>query len=423
MPAASATAQDQAGPDAALVDWARAHAMPSDSAFAFLRGLVGRARILALGEPVHGGHEPLAFRNRLIAHAVERLGFTAVALESGLTESMLADDFIQGRGGDIDSVTRYGLTWSFQYLPENRALLGWLKEHNARTARKVHLYGIDLTGAEDDGVYPNAGRAVRAALADLRRVAPARGAELAATLEPMMDRFLPARYSTYTAAERTALARALGDLDRELRAAPAGAKPEARRLKALGVRNAWIAIRLNDIMALPPDQNVAGAVLRDSTMAENTRWVRVQEGARGRIVLFAHDGHIKNAATALDIPAFRGSVKAQDQYLRSWFGPDLVTIGSVAGTFVGRVNSGTGWLEDGGDTPAEPGTFAATLRAVGIPGFVLDLRTGDRAGPIREALERPLAFQVREGPAPFSPRQAFDAIVYFDRVSRTMLLR
>ena len=124
MPAASATAQDQAGPDAALVDWARAHAMPSDSAFAFLRGLVGRARILALGEPVHGGHEPLAFRNRLIAHAVERLGFTAVALESGLTESMLADDFIQGRGGDIDSVTRYGLTWSFQYLPENRALLG-----------------------------------------------------------------------------------------------------------------------------------------------------------------------------------------------------------------------------------------------------------------------------------------------------------
>ena len=287
----------------------------------------------------------------------------------------------------------------------------------------MHLYGIDLTGAEDDGVYPNAGRAVRAALADLRRVAPARGAELAATLEPMMDRFLPARYSTYTAAERRALAHALRDLHRALRAASAGPKPEARRVKALAVRNAWIAIRPNEIMALPPAENVAGATLRDSTMAENTRWVGEQEGARGRIVLFAHDGHIKNAMTTYDIPAFRGSVKAQGQYLRSWFGPDLVTIGSVAGTFVGRVNVGTGWLEEGADTPAEPGTVAAMLSAVGLPGFMLDLRTGDRVGPIREALQRPWALQGREGPAPFSPRQAFDAIVYFDRVGRTTLLR
>lgn len=32
--------------------------------------LVGSARIVALGEPAHGAHEPLAFRNQLFAYTM-----------------------------------------------------------------------------------------------------------------------------------------------------------------------------------------------------------------------------------------------------------------------------------------------------------------------------------------------------------------
>src|SRR5467141_3989102 len=71
--------------DSIVTRWARtkAIALPPidgayrDSAFAFLGGLVGGARILALGELVHGAHEPLAFRNHVIRYAVTHLGFTA----------------------------------------------------------------------------------------------------------------------------------------------------------------------------------------------------------------------------------------------------------------------------------------------------------------------------------------------------------
>ena len=53
-----------------------------------LKSLVGAARVVALGEPTHGAHEPLAFRNRLIRFLVEQMGFTAVALETGFTEDV-----------------------------------------------------------------------------------------------------------------------------------------------------------------------------------------------------------------------------------------------------------------------------------------------------------------------------------------------
>jgi erythromycin esterase len=428
----TAGAQSSPRPDSALVRWARVQAVAlapvdavyRDSSFAFLDRTVGNARILAFGEPVHGGHEPLVFRNRLIRYVVERLGFTAVAVESGLTEAMLADDFVQGGPGNVDSVVRHGFTWSFQFLPENRELLIWLREHNAHAARKVHLYGIDLTGSEDVGAFPNGARAVRAAISELARANPARGAELGARLEAMMDRFLPARFGQYSASDRARLRAGLDTLYRALRGAPPDSDPDRQRRRMRGLRNGWMAIRLDELLTRwGRDGTPAGAALRDSTMAENTRWVVEEEGGEGRIVLFAHDGHIKNSPTVYRGPKFSGSWKVQGQYLRTWFGPKLVTIGSVGGMLIGNVNNQTGWLKEGPETPAESGTFAAALKDVGLRCFVLDLRSGDQVPIVRAAISRPWVLQAKLGVSLLRPRRAFDAIVYFDRVSPTTLLR
>src|SRR5688500_15556326 len=79
----------------AFAKWATAHALPittlesggNDSDLLPLESAIGAARVVALGEPRHGVHEPLAFRNRLFRFMVEQMGFTAIALESGFTES------------------------------------------------------------------------------------------------------------------------------------------------------------------------------------------------------------------------------------------------------------------------------------------------------------------------------------------------
>ena len=86
----------QNAPTQAFQQWAREHVHPivsidndahGNADLRPLRNIIGGAQVVALGEPFHLGHEPLAMRNRLIRYAVTQLGFTAVALETSLSTS------------------------------------------------------------------------------------------------------------------------------------------------------------------------------------------------------------------------------------------------------------------------------------------------------------------------------------------------
>jgi len=213
--------------DSILVQWARSQAVSlrpvdqpyTDSAYAFVRPLVGTAHLLALGETIHGGHEPLQFRNQVIKYAVTRLGFTAVALESGLTEGDLVDDYIHGGAGNADSVARAGLTYGFGYLPEDRELIAWLRDHNAHTTHQVSFYGVDLTGGDDyNGVFPGAPKTMGSALAFLQEVAPTTSAAFRARLATFVGRFTPPHYRELSSSQRGQLRAALDTLYRTMRA-------------------------------------------------------------------------------------------------------------------------------------------------------------------------------------------------------------
>ena len=94
--------------DDAFRSWARTHAIALPTCSSILSGAdyaamadgIGGARVVALGEPVHGAHEPLAVRNCLFRYLVEEQGFTAIALESGLNESRRLHDYAAGGSGD-----------------------------------------------------------------------------------------------------------------------------------------------------------------------------------------------------------------------------------------------------------------------------------------------------------------------------------
>ncbi len=97
------------GGDDASIKWASGHANPVktlDPGANFqdllaLKSMIGTARVVALGENIHGAHEPMASRNRLFRFLVQQMGFTAIALESGFTESRLVDSFVGGGPGDF----------------------------------------------------------------------------------------------------------------------------------------------------------------------------------------------------------------------------------------------------------------------------------------------------------------------------------
>ena len=142
----------------AFAKWAATHAAPvttvesasNDSDLLLLESTIGTARVVALGEPMHGAHEPLAFRNRLFRFLVERMGFTAIALESGFTESISARSFIEGGEGDAETAARTGLSWQGGF-PENRELIHWMRDYNAHASSVGHRKIPSLRHRHDDG--------------------------------------------------------------------------------------------------------------------------------------------------------------------------------------------------------------------------------------------------------------------------------
>lgn len=88
----------------AFIAWARSAASEfrgveldaNDSDLRPFCDLVGRAHVVALGEPGHGAHQPLELRNRIFAYLVEHCGFTAIALETSFTESRAVHDYVAG---------------------------------------------------------------------------------------------------------------------------------------------------------------------------------------------------------------------------------------------------------------------------------------------------------------------------------------
>jgi erythromycin esterase len=115
-----------------------------------LRNMIGDATIVGLSEGVHGGAEPLAFRNRLFRYLVEELGFDAIAIESGIIESRLIHDYVAEGQGDFEAVVQQGLSWTFDTYPQNRELIRWMKDYNSKlpsSGRKLQFFGFDVAGS------------------------------------------------------------------------------------------------------------------------------------------------------------------------------------------------------------------------------------------------------------------------------------
>lgn len=136
-----------------------------------LRTIIGDARVVALGEPALGMHEPLAFRNRLFEYLVEELGFTAIAVESALPESRLLADYVAGGPGKEADMLAGTRTWWHEPLEKNLQLVRWMRARNTKSGRKlpVRFFGIDLSYTGPWGSRPTP-MALQSALDYLARV-------------------------------------------------------------------------------------------------------------------------------------------------------------------------------------------------------------------------------------------------------------
>lgn len=403
--------------------WAKAHAIPIQTVEAGnsvtdlrrLKPVIGAARVVALGEPAHGAHEPLAFRHKLFRYLVEEFGFTAIAIESGLPESRPLFDFVADGKGDLAQLLRSSFTCA-PASQEHEELLRWMRDYNANAAhpRKIRYYAIDV-GRCGQGTP----LATEDALAYLARVDAASGERLRAVFQPLQERLAAQNAALLSEAESDRLSAALEDLlallERErpaFIAASSATDYHWAHRNAMAARQAHRQYRVRPTeppgTGLPPSA-WRSASQRGAAMADNVRWVLEQEGPQGRVLVFAHNAHIKNARTEGGVwSGFERQPTVMGQHLRAALGAELVIIGTSA------AQNGTGLPSA---TPAADSLDAALAR-VGQPRFLLDLRAAHTDRAVNAWLTEPRSMRANFMQSlTLSPGTAFDALLFVDTLT------
>ena len=430
MGGAAATAADANATAGALVAWARSAASPlrtvearaGHADLAPLAAALGSAPVVALGEPGHGAHQPLAFRNRLFRYLVGHQGFTAIALETSFTEAREIDDFVMGGPGDAATLAKRDLTWGFGSYEENVRLIQWMRDYNARAGvrRKLHFYGIDMSGANDDADFTHADVAVRAVDRYLRQTSPQYSQRLTTAIAPELS--LMDRVGYWQMARQHE--RALNGLLQSLQTYLVANAPALRRASSAvdydwAAHNLEVARQLRDFLRLqtalegtstaihPLDYRLDNA--REAAMAANVLWALREEGPHGRLLVFAHDAHVMNGRTRGGMwRVYKEPPVMMGARLRARLGARLVIIGTLA------AHNGPG-LPSG---RATPGSVEAALGSLGLPLLALDLRKARENSGANAWLHerRPIRMNF-DTQLDVVPARAFDIIIFIDRVT------
>jgi erythromycin esterase len=266
---------------------------------------VGSARIVALDEQTHGGHEEFALKTRLLRYLHERLGFDVLVLESGFFDVGQLQEAMQG-GARVDDLAPGNIFFMYSKSAEGRRLLQYI-DATRGTAHPLVLAGMD---SQHSGLLSQRELLPRlsAFLASHGSGVPAspEWAGFAATVAAMTA----LRQEPPPAAERAAFDQASAQIAREL----AGLRQESPA--AIGSAGWWGRV-VADLPAQAQSLWVAPrGNARDQAMGDNVVWIAEHQAPGRRVVVWGHAIHLMHDVPDAAAPPFAGTV------VRRRFGAD-----------------------------------------------------------------------------------------------------
>ena len=388
-----------------------------------IENMIGDAKIVGLSEGQHAAAEPLIFRNRLFKHLVEHQGFSAIAIESGIVESRVLNDYVTQGKGDFDTVLRQGFSNGFDTFRQNGELIRWMREYNARLspdAAKVQIFGLDVSGSPgniDAARGPDT--ALQSALEYFRVVDP----QAAEHMQSRVGPFLPVLkgingYGDLKESERDTLTAAIADLVSLMERQEFAYVEKSSKDDFDWAERAAIGARQTDtwFRRMPLGWKLEDGLgwtryatqVRDRTMADNLGWVLSRLGPRGRVLVFAASGHLASTVVQVPTQPTREMIPL-GKYVKERFGSDFINIlNLVANGEIAYCSANPRRL-----MPLKPPPESAVetlFAAVNVSRYVLDLR---RAPPgvsswLRQAHDHWNGF----GAAQFATADAFDLVYY-----------
>ena len=381
-----------------------------------LRQMVGDARVVALGEATHGTREFFRMKHRLLRFLVERMGFSAFAIEATWPEANRIDRYVRTGEGDPEVLLSglYFWTWNTSEVLD---MIRWMRAHNS-AGGSVGFYGFDMQ-------YP--GMAIDNVRRFIRTVDPRATAEFDEHLACLATYANDARgqfpyggngYRGQNQAQRDSC---LADLRWVEGTIVSRRDPYATRTS----ETEWARAARSARVALQYEQMASSRESRDAAMAENARWLLEQLGPQAKIVLWAHNGHVGN---------YDGSMGS---LLRQQLGSQLFVMGFdfARGSFTGVRMSGSTSLSLETLTADEPlaSSYEQQFSAAGMPAFLLDLRGRGNQGEDSAWLAGPRSFRSigccydPAAPGNYWMRETrlpalFDAVTFFETSTPSAVL-
>ena len=360
--------------------------------------------VLGFGEALHGGEELLILRNKLFQRLVEAHGYSAIAIESSFPRGHILNEYVLGGSPAVyEAVQDTGFSHGFGKLAANRELVEWMRQYNADPAHpiKLQFYGFD--SPTDVPVTDSPRQTLNFALDYLSSVDGADSADSAdsqefrnrieALLGKDADWESPAAiFDLSKAIGQSAEAKALRIETEQLIAHLLVRRPElvaksdkTRFLEALQFAvEARQLLHYHAVLAQPSDYRQARLLgIRAAIMADNLAYIVSREQGRGKVMVFAHNSHLK-----------RGKIQWQwgnetviwwpvGSHLNEMFGRRYIVIGSAIGESpangIGQPEVGT--LEARLTSVLGPGRFIPTYQGQGLGAeeiAALPIRSGSK---------------------------------------------
>jgi erythromycin esterase len=312
----------------------------------------------------------------------------------------------------MQTVLSEGLSSGSGRYAENRELIQWMRDYNttapAAGHHRIRFYGIDLTAG---GRISGTTLTIDYALTYLSQANPKGAGDIRLSLGDNLPKD-DWSWGMLSPAAQAALDNTIPKIALEMEKSRSSLIAHSSAEEYLWAQhNLEVARQLAQCERLTTPQSFtdikfAGPVVgcRDQAMADNVRWVVQNSGKRGRLLVFAHNGHIMNWqedgghwAEMQEKPFMMGS------HLRRTFGKDLVIIATSSSTASAALPTPEP-LDDSIDD---------TLARVGLPKMLLDLRTArqDNAAFAWLSTQRPLHANISTHQL-VTPSTALDLLVF-----------
>lgn len=357
-------------------DWIARDSIPfTDDGIDRMIATMPEVELLGFGEGLHGGEEILQLRNRLFRRLVERHGFRSIAIESSFPQARFVNEYVCG-GGDQPAFADW-ISNGMGLLEANRELIEWIREHNAKTDDQVHFHGFDMPLGKMAFASP------RLMIERLYDVVPARRDRLERLIGDDADWENPAVIGDPSkGVGGTPRANDLRIEVEEIVAELRRRGPELDALRhAAALHDAQVARQL--LAAHAAMARMAGYAevlgIRDTIMADNLEFILARERSRGKVLVFAHNGHLKRG---------RMHWKMGD-VTHEWWPAGAHVSRSLGGRYA-VIGTGVGVSEENGIAAPEAGSLEARFTdTVLIPSATapaalvaaLTPRTGSRRNP------------------------------------------